>query len=278
MWGAYKRFGKPVNGEEGEKQVQRECLANADGSAPCWRFWHPAPLWLLLFLRPVVQFSLSTSLYNQEILCLYILITNMVFTVDTNKLLTVPFFLSSLFPIPHHTTTQIICLKCKFHHSIVLLQNGSSRMVSQSYIGFQDSPRPASSVCGLCGSPHQLCTHRAPQWVHSLHPGVLPAVLSTWNSLSPPAFHLRYGLPGETLYHPARARSSSRKPSLASQTEMSSFPFELSLWQVQHSLNYFSNCLFISLPLLSFFLKVWPEEQVPQKCLSMKSTNTLLLF
>lgn len=62
---------------------------------------------------------------------------SMVFTVDTNKLLTVPFFLSSLFPIPHHTTTQITCLKCKLHPSIVLLQNGSSRMVSHSYMGFQ---------------------------------------------------------------------------------------------------------------------------------------------
>lgn len=56
------------------------------------------------------------------------------------------------------------------------------------------------------------------------------------------------------------------------------FPCVPSRGHVWPSLYYCSNRLFRSILLLSFFLKVWPEEQRPQQCLPTKSTNALLSF
>lgn len=97
----------------------------------------------------------------------------LIFTVDMDKLPTVPFFLSSLFPVPHCITTRIICLKCKFDHSILLLQNGFSPMASQSYVGFRDHPRPASSL-------------RQPLWFLGLSLSALHSQGTSTGTLSPP--------------------------------------------------------------------------------------------
>lgn len=148
----------------------------------------------------------------------------LIFTVDMDKLPTVPFFLSSLFPVPHCTTTRIICLKCKFDHSILLLQNGFSPMASQSYIGFGDHPRPASSL-------------RQPLWFLGLSLSALHSQGTSTGTLSPPwcFTHRPLCLEFSLLSHIPPAVWSACGNSLSSwktqvfiqedfQTEMSSFP------------------------------------------------------
>ena len=100
----------------------------------------------------------------------------------------------TLFPIQHHTAPWLPRLICKFDHVISLLQNGFSLMVSQSDIGFQDLPWPASRLLSSTVFPHcpsQLDAHRAPKQVYPLHSGVLflfsslPGILSR-SQLFPP--------------------------------------------------------------------------------------------
>lgn len=111
-----------------------------------------------------------------------------IFALNANKLLTAAFLLSCSFPVQHLTTTMMICLKRKFDHIVLRLQNGFSTMVSQSYAGFQAPPRPASSppfLPGFCYSPSQLDTPGALRWVHSIHLGVFYPSSSLPGNLSP---------------------------------------------------------------------------------------------
>lgn len=131
----------------------------------------------------------------------------------------------------------------------------------------------------FCHSPSQLCIHSAPEQVCSLHLGILHLLSSLPGILSPHhVFPLWHSLPDKTLNHSTRSGSSSCKPPLASQTEMSSSTFEPPLWQVQHFWCCFNICVCASLLLLSVFLKVWSKEQLLWKYLPMKSADTLFPF
>lgn len=226
MWGRYKRQQDPINGEGGEKQVQGACLLNAKWSSQVLGY-------SVLPALPVAGDSaFFTYLYNQGLLCIYNLTTNLLFLHDYLTLmdnpLTVPCFLYCLFPIQHHTATWIICLQCKFDPVIPLLQTGFSPTVSQIYVGFQDPRWPASSL------PFQYSVVTLP--LSSVLTGHRTGMLSTLVSFTcyslclefypPRPFHQWYCLPKESLRHSVRSASSSWKPSLASWTEMSSPTFE----------------------------------------------------
>lgn len=132
VWGRYKKQRKLINGEKGEKQVQRECLGK-------WRFWKPgSSMTSALFMASSSPFFMCISLQPINTLPLYPDNKLIIFILNNTKreMTTASYFLHCLFPIQYHIATWIICLKCKFHHITPPLQNGFSPTVSQPYIGF----------------------------------------------------------------------------------------------------------------------------------------------